>query len=202
MDEQRNILKFLHEAEKLKSVLRHSWLSSGRRESTAEHSWRMALMAIVLHPYIKNKPDLFKTLKMVLVHDLVEVYAGDVPIWKRDVSKKITLAKQKKETAAIKKLAKLLPGKQGSEIKALWMEFEDGKTPESRFARALDRLEVKLQHQEAHFKHLTKTELKYNFIGGKKDCEYDPFLKNLWQDWTNNWLNIYRKNKINPKLYV
>src|SRR6266404_5368867 len=127
-----SIIKFLHEAEKLKSVLRHSWLSSGRRESTAEHSWRMALMAMLLHPYLKYKPNLFKTLKMVLVHDLVEVYAGDIAIWKKDKSAKLTLLKEQKELRAINKLASMLPGKQGGEIKALWMEFEGRKSKEAK----------------------------------------------------------------------
>lgn len=201
IDSQKQIVKFLHEAEMLKSVLRHSWLSSGRRESTAEHTWRMALMAMLLHPHLKKKPDLFKTLKMVLVHDLVEVYAGDVPKWKSIAFKKILALKEKQELKAIIRLTKSLPGRQGTEIKKLWLEYEAGKSAESKFARALDRLEVKLQHQEADFKYINRTELKYNLIGGKKDCEYDPFLKKVWQDWTNNWLAIYKKNKVNKKLY-
>lgn len=202
MDPQKQILDFLHEAEKLKSVLRHSWLSSGRRESTAEHTWRMALMAMVIHPHIKNKPDLFKTLKMVLVHDLVEVYANDVPAWKKYSSRKLVLRVRQRESKAIRKLAKLLPGEQGGEIESLWLEYENKGTPEALFARALDRLEVKIQHQEADFKHLNKTEIRYNLVGGKKETEYDPFLKELWQGLSNNWLGIYKKRKVDKKLYL
>lgn len=202
MNHQKQILNFLHEAEKLKSVLRHSWLSSGRRESTAEHTWRMALMAMLLHPYLKKKPDLFKTLKMVLAHDLVEVYAGDVAIWKRLKSGKLKLLKQRKEQEAIKKLSRMLPGKQGKEIKDLWLEFESRKSSEAKFAQALDRLEVKIQHQEADIKFLRKTEFKYNLIGGEKDCAYDPFLKNLHQSLVKDWIKIYKKHNINLKLYA
>lgn len=202
MSSNKQILTFLHEAEKLKSVLRHSWLSSGRRESTAEHTWRMALMAMVLHEHLKIKPDLFKTLKMVLVHDLVEVYAGDVPKWKSVKSVKLSLAKLKHETAAIIRLSKLLPGKQGREIKSLWLEFEAKKSEEAKFANALDRLEVKIQHQEADIKYLTKTELRYNLIGGKIECSYDPYLKKLWEDLNDNWLKIYKKHKISKNLYL
>ena len=202
MNQQKQILNFLHEAEKLKSVLRHSWLSSGRRESTAEHTWRMALMAMLLQPYLKNKPNLFKTLKMVLVHDLVEVYAGDIAIWKRIKSANLTLLKHKKEQQAINKLVKFLPSSQGREIKELWMEFETRKTKEAKFAQALDRLEVSIQHQEADVKYLTKTELRYNLVGGQKECEYDPYLKKFRQNLNSNWLKIYKQNKINKKLYT
>lgn len=201
LNHQEQILRFLHEAEKLKSVLRHSWLSSGRRESTAEHTWRMALMAMVLHPYLKKKPDLFKILKMVLVHDLVEVYAGDVPKWRSVKSAKIRALKFKQETGAINKLSAMLPRRQGSEIKSLWTEYEAGKSAESKFARALDRLEVKIQHQEADFKYLNKTEIRYNLIGGKKDCEYDPFLMDLWKNLSANWMKIYKQHGVDKKLY-
>ncbi|MDE2311723.1 MAG: HD domain-containing protein [Patescibacteria group bacterium] len=198
---QKNIIRFLHEAEKLKSVLRHSWLSSGRRESTAEHTWRMALMAMLLHPYLKRKPDLFKTLKMVLVHDLVEVYAGDMAIWKRVRSAKLTATKQAQELAAIGRLAKTLGGKQGRELKKIWLEFEARKSPEALFAQALDRLEVKIQHQEADVKYLTKAELRYNLVGGQKETAYDPFLAEFWLGLRDNWLLIYKKHRVSKKLY-
>lgn len=197
MKDSNSLIRFLHEAEKLKSVLRHSWLSSGRRESTAEHTWRMALMAILLHPYLKKKPNLDKTIKMVLVHDLVEVYAGDVPAWSKHRQEK-----SKDEQKAIIKLTKSLSSKQAKEIKQLWMEYDNDKTLEAKFARALDRLEVKLQHQEADVKFLNKTEIKFNLTAGQKQCEFDPFLKQLWQELTGNWLKIYKKHKINKKLYI
>jgi putative hydrolase of HD superfamily len=197
MTEQKQILNFLHEAEKLKSVLRHSWLSGGRRESTAEHTWRMALMALVLHPYLKKKPDLFKTLKMVLVHDLVEVYAGDVPAWKKDKSDKHEL-----ELFAIKKLAKTLPKKQGMEISALWQEYQRYKSPEACFAKALDRMEALIQHEEADLKYLRKDEYKFNLLHGLAECSYDPYLKKFRQFLNEEYLKIYKKNKINKKLYA
>lgn len=201
MNQQKQILAFLHEAEKLKSVLRHSWLSSGRRESTAEHTWRMAVMALLLHPHLKHKPNLFKSLKMVLVHDLVEIYAGDVAIWKRIKSARLTSAKNKQELLAINRLAKMLPGRQGGKIRNLWLEFEGRKSAESKFVQALDRLEVKIQHQEADVKHLTKTELRYNLVGGKAECVHDPFLEKLWRDLTDNWLKIYKQQKVPKKFY-
>ncbi len=77
------IIDFLHEAEKLKTVLRHSWLSSGRRESVAEHSWRMAFMAMLMHPYLEKEVDVLKSIKLTLVHDLVEINYKDNPAFKK-----------------------------------------------------------------------------------------------------------------------
>lgn len=194
---QSQILAFLHEAEKLKSVLRHSWMSSGRRESTAEHTWRMAVMAMVLHPHLKQRPDLFKSLKMVLVHDLVEVYAGDVPAWKKDKSQKHGL-----EVRAMEKLSRFLPGKQGRDISALWKEYQLHQTKEARFAKALDRLEVLIQHGEADLKYLRRDEFKFNLVYGVADCNYDPYLKQFRQQLNRDFLKIYKKHKINKKLYL
>lgn len=77
----KKILKFLALSEKLKSELRHSWLSNGRRESVAEHSWQMAIMSMLIHPHLEKPVDLEKTLKMILVHDLVESITGDTPFF-------------------------------------------------------------------------------------------------------------------------
>lgn len=75
----QKIIDFLHEAEKLKTVMRHSWLSSDRRESVAEHSWRMALMAMLMQPHLEHEVDLLKAIKLTLVHDLVETNYKDNP---------------------------------------------------------------------------------------------------------------------------
>ena len=91
-----NILSFLKLSERLKCELRHSWLSNGRQESVAEHSYQMALMAILIHPHLDQKPNLEKTLKMALVHDLVEAIVGDVPFLKKVNAKKKKLSGNKK----------------------------------------------------------------------------------------------------------
>ena len=77
-----SILKLMNVAEKLKSVLRHSWLSSGRRESVAEHTWQMALLALLVAKHLEKPVNLEHTLKMILIHDLVEAEAGDIPFLK------------------------------------------------------------------------------------------------------------------------
>src|SRR3990167_9279951 len=119
------ILKFLHETEKLKSVLRHSWLSSGRRESVAEHTWRMALMALLLQSYLDEKVDLIKTIKLILVHDLGEIHATDFPAFKKQPDNKADL-----ERKGLLKLVKPLPDKLSTEIFNLRKEYEKAKTPE------------------------------------------------------------------------
>lgn len=175
--EIKNIVDFIHQTEKLKMVMRHSWLSSGRRESTAEHSWRMALMAMFLHRHLQknNRPNLEKTLKMILVHDLTEIYAGDVPAWK----KKNKTRRHEEEKVGLKKLVKVLPKNLGKSIMDLWEEFEKRTSKEAKFARALDTLESHFQHNEAQLKSWNKGDYAIHFVRGVKENSYDPFLKNL-----------------------
>ncbi|MBT0587067.1 HD domain-containing protein [Alteromonas oceanisediminis] len=149
MHENLNVIhEFIKVSERLKTEMRHSWLSDGRQESVAEHTWRMSLMAILLHGKLSQDTDLFKTLKMIIVHDLVEIYAGDVSA--TDLVDNASLKRQKAqdEAAAIEKIASQL-GSVGQEIKNLWVEFEKRETPEALFAVALDKLEVQIQHNQA-----------------------------------------------------
>ncbi|MCG8353819.1 MAG: HD domain-containing protein [Chloroflexales bacterium] len=167
------ILELLTLAERLKCELRHSWLSDGRRESVAEHTWQMALMAVVLHPHLEHQADLCRTLKMVLIHDLVEAEAGDVPFFETGARKE---AKAAREQAAITRIRDLLPEPSGQEIAALWYEFEAGETVEAAFARALDNLEVQVQHNLADLS--TWQEIEYDLVYTKMDrhCQHDAFL--------------------------
>ncbi len=79
MKQLKNVLELIKLGEKLKMELRHSWLSNGRRESVAEHTWRLALMAMAIEPYLPNQVNSEKLLKMIIIHDLVEAYAKDIP---------------------------------------------------------------------------------------------------------------------------
>lgn len=181
MRKHQAILNFLHQAEKLKSVLRHSWLSSGRRESVAEHTWRMALMAMVFYQHLekKNRVNLEKVLKMALVHDLSEVFAGDVPAWKKYRTNQQGWKKErhKKELAAIKRLTHSLPSIQQKEIVSLWKEFEALQTKEAKFVRVLDMIEGNIQHNEASLKTWNQGDYRIHFTRGVAECEYDKFLK-------------------------
>lgn len=121
------ILKFLEKAEKLKMEMRHSWLSNNRQESVAEHTWRMSLMAIHLKDKLDVKIDLEKVLKMIIVHDLVEIEAGDVSALDVLRTPEIKTQKIKKGLLAIKNIRRNLGEEIGKEIYDLWHEFEEKK---------------------------------------------------------------------------
>lgn len=130
-------LAFLVEADRLKAVLRANPLVDGsRRENTAEHSWHVALMAAVLAERAAEPVDLGHALCLCLVHDLVEIDAGDTPPW--DEVGRAT--KAAREAAAADRLFALLPPDQGATFRGWWDEFEAAETPEARLARAVDSL--------------------------------------------------------------
>ncbi len=134
-------LAFLIEVDRLKTVLRASTLAAAdRRENDAEHSWHLALMVPVLAEYADEPIDVGHTIRLVVVHDLVEVYAGDTPLYD-DAAR---TSQVERELAAADKLFGLLPPDQAGEFRALWDEFEARETPEARFAKAIDRLEPNL----------------------------------------------------------
>jgi putative hydrolases of HD superfamily len=137
----RQQLAFLVEADRLKTVLRRSPLvAADRRENDAEHSWHLALLAIVLAEYADEPVDLGHVLRLVIVHDLVEIHAGDTFLYDDELA----ASQRERETAAAALLFGMLPPDQAGWMRGLWEEFEAGQTPESRFARAVDRLEPML----------------------------------------------------------
>lgn len=131
-------IDFLVEIDKLKQIERKTKIIGGARlENDAEHSWHLAMMALVLHPYANEHVDLLKVLKMLLVHDLVEIDAGDTFAY--DTQGQI--GKFEKEAAAAERIFGLLPEEQAEELTALWHEFEEKTTNEAKFAASLDRLQ-------------------------------------------------------------
>lgn len=167
------ILNFLHESEGLKRELRHSWLSDGRRESVAEHTWRMALMAIALHKEIDENIDIGHVLKMIIVHDLGEVYAGDYQVYGKAVPEN----KHELEEESLNKLLSTLPNYSKRKILDLWNEFENRETIEAKFAVALDKLEVLIQHNEADVSTYLVGEGKYNLTYADDKVNYNETLK-------------------------
>ncbi len=132
-------LEFAVEIDKMKTILRRSAIiSEPRRENNAEHSWHFATMAMLLYEYADtDKVDLTRVLKMALIHDLVEIYAGDTFAF----DKKANLDKGEREEKAANKIFGMLPEEQGKEYRALWEEFDEMKTPDSMYAAAIDRLQ-------------------------------------------------------------
>lgn len=128
---------FLLEVDRLKSVLRRTFIpGQDRRENSAEHSWQVALMAVILAEHANEPVDIGRVIKMLLVHDLVEIDAGDTFVYDLQAN----ADKAQREIAAAERIFGLLPEDQTVELRALWDEFEERKTPEARLARGLDRL--------------------------------------------------------------
>ena len=131
-------IRFLLEADQLKQVERRNLLADGsRRENTAEHSWHLALFAVVLAEHALEPVDLGRVVAMLLLHDLVEIDAGDTYIYDDAAH----ADKEVRELAAADRLYALLPDDQARELRLLWDEFELGETTDARFARSLDRFQ-------------------------------------------------------------
>ncbi|MEM9518068.1 MAG: HD domain-containing protein [Actinomycetota bacterium] len=137
-DELASRLAFVYELDKLKTVLRQSMLiDDSRQENSAEHSWHLAMTAMTLAPLADEVIDVSRAIKILLVHDIVEIDAGDVFIY--DDAQRA--AAEAAEHAAADRIFGLLPAEQAAEFRGLWDEYEERSTPEGRFAYACDRLQ-------------------------------------------------------------
>jgi putative hydrolase of HD superfamily len=180
MDDDRlaatKVLDFLPLAERLKFEMRHSWLSNGRQESVAEHTWFLILLAVLTHKRLEQPVDLGRVLAMLAVHDLGEAEIGDIPFFENSDRQ---AQKAAQEQAAMDRIAQMLPDPEGDTVRELWLEFEEGLTAEAKFARALDHLEVQAQHNLADFS--TWEPVEFDLIYTKMDsrCAHDSFLKLL-----------------------
>lgn len=143
VSELAGTVEFLRAAEQLKNVHRSAWTSDGHRESAAEHTWRLCLMAMLLEGEFPEV-DVARLLKICIVHDLGEAIGGDVPAPEQDPA----AGKSHRERADLLTLLAPLPERLRAEITALWDEYEAAATPEARLARALDKLETILQHNQ------------------------------------------------------
>ena len=138
MERLKKQMEFIIEVDKLKDIIRQTNLTNGeRKENDAEHSWHLALMAVFLSEYAKEPVGVLQVIKMVLIHDLVEIDAGDTYLY--DEAGNGT--KAAREQKAAERIFNILPGDQAEELFQLWQEFEDRKTPESKFANTLDRIQ-------------------------------------------------------------
>lgn len=131
-------IEFIKETDRLKSIKRQTLLiNEDRQENDAEHSWHLALLAFLLSEYANEKIDVLKTIKMVLIHDIVEIDAGDTYCYDEEGYK----TKAEREKKAADRIFGILPDDQCEELKSLWEEFEDMNTAESKFACVLDRFQ-------------------------------------------------------------
>lgn len=137
-------MQFIMELDKMKQIGRQTYLADGsRKENDAEHSWHLAVMAMLLTEYATEPVDKLHVIMMVLVHDVIEVDAGDTYAYDTEAAK----TKRQRELLAADHLFSMLPEDQGRMLRALWDEFEENVTPEARFAHALDNVQpISLNH--------------------------------------------------------
>ncbi|QQY78875.1 putative hydrolase of HD superfamily [Keratinibaculum paraultunense] len=131
-------IEFIVELDKMKTILRQTTLiDKSKRENDAEHSWHISVMAMILSEYANEEIDVCKVIKMLLIHDLVEIYAGDTFCYDVEGNKD----KKERETKAAYKIFGMLDEDKGRELRKLWEEFEEMKTNEALFAASMDRLQ-------------------------------------------------------------
>lgn len=172
MERLQKQIEFIIEIDKIKGILRQGLVLNGTRQETdAEHSWHMAMCAILLKEYYKEEVDMQKVIKMILVHDIVEIMAGDTPAYGTFSQAE----KEKNEMAAAEKIYSILPEDQRDELMNTWLEFERNETADAKFANACDRFQGFIQNvtSDAHTWrkfHVTKSKLMnrmrpiFNFI--------------------------------------
>lgn len=170
--EPRKLIEFLKILEQLKCNTRHSWTSSGRKESVAEHSWRLAVMAMLCE---KDFPelDMNKVIRMCLIHDWGEAVTGDIPAFEK------TEEDEKTETDAIRGLVGELPDCLAGEIGGLFQEMEVCQSGEARLCKALDKIETLIQHNEAGADTWLPLEFDMNLVYGNAITKEFAYTRNL-----------------------
>ena len=171
-DELDGVLAFLRAAERLKTVTRSGWTSTGKAESVAEHTWRLCLMAMVLYGRADDV-DLARLLKMCLIHDLGEAIGGDVPA----PAQVAGYPKAGQERADLLSLVEPLPAADQREILELWDEYEAASSPEAKLAKGLDKLETILQHTQG--RNPDDFDYAFNLDYGQRYTAADPVLAAL-----------------------
>ncbi len=170
--EVEKYIAFIEEIEQLKSVVRTAWTSNGRRESTPEHSWRLALFAAVLSDSYPDL-DLSKVLVMSLIHDIGEIYEGDISaILRPDQEDKYQV-----ELQAAKQVFSLLPEAQADRFLNIWKEYNRNETPEAKLVKALDKAETIIQHNQGC--NPDDFDYQFNLGYGKEYFQEDETLKEL-----------------------
>lgn len=168
----RTLLEFLARAEKLKCNTRHSWTSSGRHESVAEHSWRLVLMAYLMKDVFPDT-DIEKVMLMCAIHDLGEAVTGDIPVFVK------TKSDEQVEEKAVAGLFDALPEPYHTELTQLFAEMEERKTPEAKLYKALDKLEALIQHNEADISTWLPLEYDLQMTYGSEECSFCEYIDHL-----------------------
>lgn len=177
--------QFCEEIDKEKLIGRQNYLTDGsRKENDAEHAWHMAIMTLLLSEYANEEIDVLKTVSMLLIHDLVEIDAGDTFAYDEEAKK----TQRQRELAAADRIFGLLPEDQAVKFRGLWDEFEECKTPEARFARAMDNIQPAMLNSESDGKSWQEKGVRLSQILGRNkntaegsevlwEYSYDHFIR-------------------------
>jgi putative hydrolase of HD superfamily len=175
---------FIKEIDKEKFIGRQTYLSDGeRKENDAEHAWHMAIMTVLLSEYANEEIDVLKTVTMLLIHDLVEIDAGDTYAYDEEAAK----TKDRREKAAADRLFSLLPEDQGKKLRSLWEEFEERKTPEAKFARTMDNIQPLMLNDATDGKAWTEHGVHLSQVMGRNEKTGEGSQK-LWEYAYNNFI--------------
>lgn len=173
--EVRELLNVLHIAERLKDELRHCETSKGRRESVAEHSWRLALMAFFMKDEFPML-NMDKVIKMCLIHDLGECFTGDIPSFLKSGGD------EERERSALETWVASLPAPYSVELKTLYAEMDALETDEARLYKALDKLEAVIQHNESDIATWLPREYELNLTYADENVAFSDYLKRLREE--------------------
>lgn len=168
----REYIRFLNKIEKLKCNTRHSWTSSGRQESVAEHTWRLSVMAMLCADEYPEL-DINKVIKMCLIHDFGEAITGDIPAFEK------TQPHEHEEERAVAMLVADLPSSIGVEMTALFTEMKAMETDEAKLYKALDNMEALISHNEAPISTWLPREYGENLTYGQQNAEWSTWTKKL-----------------------
>ena len=186
--DSRKLIDLMHLAERLKDTPRHSWTSQGRRESVAEHSWRLALMAVFLKDDFPGA-DWEKVLTMVILHDMGECFTGDIPAFVK------TDADRKTEGERLREWCASLPAPYDAQSAALFQEMDALDTLESRIVKALDKMEALVQHNEADISTWLPLEYDLNLTYGEAYVAFSEKMKDLRREINQDTLEKMRAAK-------
>ena len=183
-------MAFALEIDKVKNIFRQTHLSlRGRNENDAEHSWHMAVMAYLLKEYANEEVDIAKVMIMCLIHDIVEIDAGDTYAYDEEAKK----TQRQREERAANRIYGLLPEDQKQELRGLWEEFEEAKTPEAKFARAMDHLQPLMLNDATNGKSWLEHCVNISQVLAR-NVHTEEGSKELWAYAKENWIEKNVKN--------
>ena len=184
------VIRFIKEIENVKSVTRTAWTKTGRRESTAEHSWRLAMLLMVIREDFKDL-DIDKAIKMSLVHDLGELYDGDISAKLQNDNDN----KAEMEEKAMRRMLTILPENLAENIYDLWKEYNECSTKEAKLVKAMDKLETIVQHNQGN--NPEDFDYEFNLQYGKQyfmDNEILEYMRYIIDEDTKESVKLKEKN--------